>query len=334
MKSRSFAAFTLVELLVSIAIMGIVASITMGAMNRVREAQRATQCLSNQKQISHALQMFYNDTRGFPGDAPNATLRASLADYVNKQRTFNCPADPDSASTTSYDPYYVRRRRTDGEVMFTLGCPRHKDAKHGASLFDNGSASLVKLGEVRRNGKELAQNLPEADRTFTSGQIDFEDKSTVDVLTAGSDFGLTMVQSFRLGDGTLYTVVRMRGDGKIDCAVTPGSKFEVVTPSAVVGVRGTQFTVETSNDETQTDVDVTSGHVWVKDRVNGAVRTLSVGQSVTEINENPDCIHCSKHCRVGKTNKGQGGSKGKGKKKGHTKEKHCSKCPMHPSYGS
>lgn len=310
MRTRSLRAFTLVEVMVTIGIIGLVAGITVNSVSKVRATVRATQCVANQQQISHALQMFYNDHRVFPSDADNASLRLSLKDYIVDEGVFRCPCDVDQAATDSYRPYYVRRFRTDGDVMFTLGCPRHQDGKLAASLFDNGSASLLELGKVNVNGQEVLQDAGEAHRTISSGKMTFEDESTVEVVNAQADYSVTVVESFHLGDGTLYTVVRVRGDGKIDCKVTLGSKFEVVTPSAIVGVRGTQFTVETQNAGAETEFEVISGKVWVRDRVKGNMRVLKPGQTVSYVDPNPGCVHCPQHCKG---------------------TKHCmDSCPLHP----
>jgi hypothetical protein len=75
----------------------------------------------------------------------------------------------------------------------------------------------------------------------------------------------------------LYSIVRLQDNGKIDVDVTTGSKFEIVTPSAVVGVRGTQFTVETSKGGYTTKVTLTSGTVILMDRITGETTTLTDG---------------------------------------------------------
>ena len=75
MRTRSMKAMSLVELMVTTGIIGLVAGITVTSVSKIRAASRSTQCLANQKQISHALQMFYNDHRVFPSDGEDASLR-------------------------------------------------------------------------------------------------------------------------------------------------------------------------------------------------------------------------------------------------------------------
>lgn len=58
-------AFTLIELLTVIAIIGILAAIIIPVVGKVREAARASQCLSNIRQIAMALNMFADDHREF-----------------------------------------------------------------------------------------------------------------------------------------------------------------------------------------------------------------------------------------------------------------------------
>jgi len=300
MRTRSSKAFTLTELMVTMGIIGVVASVSMTAVTKATVSYRAAQCVSNQRQISHALQLFYTDHRTFPSDVEGCSLQDSLAGYLDSAALFKCPSDPDPDAADSYQPYYVRRPTADGGAVFTLGCPRHQNAKKAASLFHDGSAELLTLGGVTANGDPIKQNLPADQRTISSGNMGFEDQSTVNVTSAQAGYGVTLVQSVRLGDGTLYTIVRVKGDGQIDVTVTPGSKFEVVTPSAIVGVRGTVFTVTTSNSGTVTAATVSQGRVWVQDRVRGRTIELAGSQTTSIEDTAVECMHCAKHCRTSK----------------------------------
>ncbi len=305
--------FSLTEMLVSIAVAGLVASLSMATISKARSTLRATQCLNNQRQISHGLQMFYNAHRTFPSDSPSASLRVSLAPYVGQDPSiFHCPLDM-SGSPDSYQPYYVRRQGADGEPLFALGCPRHRSANCVTSLFGDSSAAQLRPGKILVGGQPVSPADTIGAGAITSGSVQFADASQVRVTSATSDFKLSVVESFHLADGTLYTIVRVRGDGSIQCTVTPGSKFEVVTPSAVCGVRGTIFTVTVSNNGTQTTVQVSRGHVWLRDKLRGRTRELGVGQSATVQYSPTNCIHCVRHCHAGR---------------------HCNECPLNPQYAA
>ncbi|MFQ5687051.1 MAG: prepilin-type N-terminal cleavage/methylation domain-containing protein [Candidatus Scalindua sp.] len=291
-KSRN-KGFTIIELLVTIGIIAVLASIGAVTVSKIRISNNQTQCVNNLRSISQGLQMYYNDYMifpedGYPDDGNDIyPLSTDLAGYINNKSTFVCPEDNDTTSTAnfaSYDPYYISRKDSYGTDELAIGCPRHRGGNNSTCAFSTGSTEITRVGSVLANGQKIPPDGTTAQRMIgnVNDTMTFDDGSTVTVTSAsGGSYGCFLVQSVQLADGTIYSIVKVQDNGTIDVQVTSGSKFEVVTPSAIVGVRGTQFTVQTSNNGSvlgyQTIVTLTSGIVVVTDRETGKATTLKSG---------------------------------------------------------
>ncbi len=101
MKGRKQRGFTLIELLVVVAIIAILASILFPVFARARERARASQCMSNLRQIGLALQMYLQTTSGSwptgdhvdigPGNPWVLVPTSILNKYAKNQAVFWCP---------------------------------------------------------------------------------------------------------------------------------------------------------------------------------------------------------------------------------------------------
>jgi prepilin-type N-terminal cleavage/methylation domain-containing protein/prepilin-type processing-associated H-X9-DG protein len=117
MKHKSSkSAFTLIELLTVIAIIGILAAIIIPTVGRVRGSARNAQCKSNMRQLSLATQLYANDNKDLlpPAFNGNGRLgwRASITSYIAVKDSagsnlFSCPSNTlpmvtDNSQNSSY----------------------------------------------------------------------------------------------------------------------------------------------------------------------------------------------------------------------------------------
>jgi prepilin-type N-terminal cleavage/methylation domain-containing protein/prepilin-type processing-associated H-X9-DG protein len=116
---KSFRAFTLIELLVVIAIIAILAAILFPVFAQAKEAAKATQCLSNTKQIGTATMLYINDYDDtFPQSvydvqSPNIrfgvldqafTVYDALAPYMKNVAILVCPSNTPGIDFGGADP--------------------------------------------------------------------------------------------------------------------------------------------------------------------------------------------------------------------------------------
>jgi general secretion pathway protein G len=133
MKTNRSAAFTLIELLTVIAIIGILAAIIIPTVSRVRQSARRAQCTANLKSIMMAAHLYANDNKNklprvadpalgtYNNGTPNPNgsgLIDLLLNYTNNgYPSFYCADVP----TTSTVTYAYQNARTDSKRFWNTG---------------------------------------------------------------------------------------------------------------------------------------------------------------------------------------------------------------------
>src|SRR5438270_6517750 len=96
-------AFTLIELMVVLAIIGVLTGLLLPVLNRTRETGRSAACLSNLHQIGIGLQIYVQEnqnnlpvlydktTNGMP--PIGKTMDVVLAPFIGSSNVFRCPSD-------------------------------------------------------------------------------------------------------------------------------------------------------------------------------------------------------------------------------------------------
>jgi prepilin-type N-terminal cleavage/methylation domain-containing protein len=121
--------FTLIELMIVIAIIAILAAVLVPNFMRAREASRLTACKSNLKSLSTAMETYSND---YDGMYPGGTGGGTIVDAGNHTNNNNSPS-----GASSFRQNYVGKRMncptarsTDyqivigtGGIEYTVNCP-------------------------------------------------------------------------------------------------------------------------------------------------------------------------------------------------------------------
>lgn len=98
--NKNSKAFTLVELLIVMSIIGVLASIGIGSFMTAQMRGRDTQRKSDLKQVSHALELYYSDH----GKYPDSSLVVWGSEFTDGKTVYFkiLPEDPVSAQTYTY----------------------------------------------------------------------------------------------------------------------------------------------------------------------------------------------------------------------------------------
>ena len=167
-------AFTLVELLVVLGVIGLLASLLLPAVSRATEAGRSTACLGNLRQVGIALELYVQDnhnrlpvlrdrlfdTNATPGLESHATMDVALAYHLGATQVLRCPSDrkrfyEQTGSSYSWNSL-LNGQDADHLRVFTLDFDPHqipvvfdKEAFHAARGPKRGVNYLYADGHIK-----------------------------------------------------------------------------------------------------------------------------------------------------------------------------------------
>ncbi len=126
--------FTLLEMMVVVAIIAILAAILIPNFTHARAQAATSACMSNLKSIATAMELYYTDNQSYPAanDADIATL--GLGTYMGNQK----PVDP--AGTGAYK---VSSNETGGVWSYQIWCPGTHDPSTLTAIANGSSTNTT-----------------------------------------------------------------------------------------------------------------------------------------------------------------------------------------------
>ena len=266
---RGTRGLTMVELIIVIAMAALLAAALGAALLPTRRSARTLTCVSNLRQIATAV-MMYHAENGVMATPDRPTLPVMLAGQIADRRVFVCPFAP-AGESDSYSRFYVPQAPAFPSA-FLVGCVNHTGDDVTPSAFGAGHAATGKTAKVTWNGKETPPG-----GEVQGGTLRFADGTTVQV---PANMRVVVLVSFEEAQGKVYSAIRIPTGsiGTISVEAASGTHFDVVTPACTAGVRGTKFTVKTSQTSAEyvTLVAVSDGTV-----VNDAYWPVSTQRRIT-----------------------------------------------------
>ena len=173
---RASRAFTLIELLTVIAIIGILAAIIIPTVGKVRASAKSTQCLSNLRQIALAISLYPQDNKGYyprggSNPSPDGTLvnyakavypyipnRGNTATGVITNKVFVCPSEAlqPEASTPGSVVQYTATFALEAGSAASVATGLSGNGPRQVSSIINPSRTYLLLDGVPRSTSDLS----------------------------------------------------------------------------------------------------------------------------------------------------------------------------------
>lgn len=291
--------FTVIQLLLVIALLGILSAILFPVLSRARANADRQNCDVKLKSIVLALDAFKQER----GQYPKSLDELRTGGFLTDPDALRCSRDP--RPNGSYNDYYAVRAPGDAGELPVVMCPFHEAlgnagnqgrlgrfttefATRPATLTSGNAVQIERPGEEEPLVGYAGMELRGGDKIITNASgtalVTFADTSSAR-LEGGTQ--MTVLQSFIDGHSgaRLYTLVR-QFNGGATYTINHGSRFDVSTPATTAGARGTKFHIKVSgNTIADTELVVYEGKVvFTTPQKSGLVLAPPAGQPAVPVN--------------------------------------------------
>lgn len=136
--------FTLLEMMVVVAIIAILAAILIPNFTHARAQAATSACMGNLKTIATAFELYYTDKQAYPGTTGNidsTMVSGTLAGYLGQP-----PEDP-AAGVGKY--YSFTTSTSSGVATYDIWCPGTHDASTLKSFAASSTDTTIKYDSTK-----------------------------------------------------------------------------------------------------------------------------------------------------------------------------------------